>query len=80
MWFKLFVYSNAGAGPTSMLITKGERLKRIPPQFKVCFLLFRISKAHLELCANWGFLKAEHQSLGIHYTILPGAPLYLVVF
>eukprot|EP00026_Physarum_polycephalum_P003298 Phypoly_transcript_03308.p1 GENE.Phypoly_transcript_03308~~Phypoly_transcript_03308.p1 ORF type:complete len:479 (+),score=65.73 Phypoly_transcript_03308:1029-2465(+) len=36
VWFKLFLYSTIGTGPTSMLIPKGTRLKVIPPLFQDC--------------------------------------------
>ena len=35
LWFKLFFYQCAEAGPPSVLFVKGARVKRIPPQFMV---------------------------------------------
>ncbi len=40
MWFLLYLYSTVEAGPTSMLIPKGTRLKTIPALFKVNYPLF----------------------------------------
>ncbi|EGG19901.1 FAM91 family protein [Cavenderia fasciculata] len=35
-WFKLYMYSLIGAGPDSILLPKGTRIKRIPPVFRDC--------------------------------------------
>ena len=42
VWFKLFLYSTIGAGPTSMLIPKGTRLKVIPSLFQVFIFNFSL--------------------------------------
>ena len=36
IWFKLWLYEKMQAGPPSLLLVKGLRMKRIPSLFLVC--------------------------------------------
>ncbi|GAM20861.1 hypothetical protein SAMD00019534_040360 [Acytostelium subglobosum LB1] len=36
LWFKLYLYNIVGAGPNSVLLAKGHRLKKIPAVFREC--------------------------------------------
>ena len=36
IWFKLWLYKSVGSGPSTLLLSKGTRLKKIPEVLKVC--------------------------------------------
>ncbi|CAH0388334.1 unnamed protein product [Bemisia tabaci] len=45
-WFKLFLYREANCGPTSLLLPRGTRLRRIPSVFKTCEKILVSSWGH----------------------------------
>ena len=60
IWFKLWLYNKLGCGPPSLLLAKGNRLRRIPgfikvsliPLYCVCILLLYMCWLRVCVCVR----------------------------
>jgi len=74
VWFKLFLYSTVGSGPTSVLLTKGTRLKKIPTLFKEC------ERICVSTWEHDSFTHATHHALPILNDYLLSSPVLVQAY